>query len=187
MLEGSVRCFWVLLTIFRFLWVNLQLINICRQRSDEDIEAELYNMPRGLDRTYAQILQRIQHHPTALRELARRCLMWIFYAARPLHIKELLEAVQIGESAGKRENFSRYKEEAVIEACANLIEVNYGFVRLIHQSVKEYFTTQQELIIQEGFKEFFVNSTICHTILSHSCLSYLFQGFLDAGPCRNAE
>jgi hypothetical protein len=113
--------------------------------------------------------------------------VWVFYSARPLHIMELLEAVQIGESTRKRGNFSGYKEEAVIEACTNLIEVNYGFVRLIHQSVKEYFTTQQELIIQEGLKEFFVNSTIGHTILSHSCLSYLFQGFLDAGPCRNAE
>jgi ankyrin repeat protein len=172
------------------LWVNLQLINICRQRSDEDIEAELYNMPRGLDRTYAQILQRIQHHPTALRELARRCLMWIFYAARPLHIKELLEAVQIGESAGKRENFPRYEEEAVIEACANLIEVNYGFVRPIHFSVKEYFispesTAQPESTIQESPRELFVKSTMAHTLLSHSCLSYLLQGFLDAGPCKD--
>jgi ankyrin repeat protein len=172
------------------LWANLQLINICRQRSDEDIEAELYNMPRSLDRTYAQILQRIQQHPTALRELARRCLMWVFYAARPLHIKELLEAVQIRESAGKRENFPRYEEEAIIEACANLIEVNYGFVRPIHFSVKEYFispesTAQPESTIQESPREFFIKSTMAHTLLSHSCLSYLLQGFLDAGPCKD--
>jgi hypothetical protein len=44
--------------------------------------------------------------------------VWVFYSARPLHIKELLEAVQIGEYTGKRENFLRYEEEAVIEACA---------------------------------------------------------------------
>ena len=186
--EGSFHC--VLLTIFRFLWVNLQLINICRQRSDEDIEAELYNMPRGLDRTYARILQRIQQHPTALRGLARRCLMWVFYAARPLHVKELLEAVQIGESAGKQQNFPRYEEEAVVEACANLIEVNYGFVRPIHLSVKEYFispesTAQPESTIQESPGEFFVKSTMAHILLSHSCLSYLLQGFLDAGPCKD--
>ena len=169
------------------MWVNLQLLNICKQRSDEDIEAELGNIPRGLHRTYARILQRIRQHPIAIRELARRCLVWVFYSARPLHIRELLEAIQIGESTRKRENFSRYKEEAIIEACANLIEVNYGFVQPIHQSVKEYFTTQQELTIQEGFGEFFVNSTTGHTILSHSCLSYLLQGCLDAGPCKDME
>jgi ankyrin repeat protein len=189
--EVSVRSFYsILLTIFRFLWVNLQLTNICRQRSDQDIETELYNIPGGLDRTYARILQRIQQHPTALRELARRCLMWVFYAARPLHIKELLEAVQIEESARKRENFPRYDEEALIEACANLIEVNYGFVRPIHLSVKEYFislesTAKPELAIQESPREFFVKATMAHTLLSHSCLSYLLQGFLDAGPCKD--
>jgi ankyrin repeat protein len=115
--------------------------------------------------------------------------MWVFYAARPLHIKELLEAVQIEESAGKRENFPRYDEDAVIEACANLIEVNYGFVRPIHLSVKEYFvspesTAQPESTIQESPRELFVTSTMAHTLLSHSCLSYLLQGFLDAGPCK---
>jgi ankyrin repeat domain-containing protein 50 len=113
-------------------------------------------MPRGLDRTYSRSLQRIQQHPTALRVLARKCLIWVFYAARPLHIKELLEAVQIGESAGKQ-NFPRYEEEAVIESCANLIEVSYRFVRPIHHSVKEYITspkstTQPESIIREDCK-----------------------------------
>jgi hypothetical protein len=116
--------------------------------------------------------------------------VWVFYAARPLYINELLEAVQIGESAGKRENFPRYDEEAVIEACANLIEVNYGFVRPIHLSVKEYFispesTAQLESTIQESPREFFIKSTMAHTLLSHICLSYLLQGFLDAGPCKD--
>ena len=79
--------------------------------------------------------------------------MWVFYAARPLHIKELLEAVQIGESAGKRENFPRYEEEAVIEACANLIEVNYGFVRPIYLSVKEYFIVRVLKSLSRGLAE----------------------------------
>ena len=189
MLEDLYHVIWILLTIRRFLWVNLQLLNIRNQRSDQDIEAELYNVPRGLDRTYARILQRIQNHPPALRELAKRCLEWGFYASRPLHIKELLEAVQIRESVGKSENLPRYEEEAIIEACANLIEVNYGFVRPIHHSVKEYFctnsqsTTKPESTIQKGPKKFF-HSAMAHTALSYSCLSYLVQGFLDTGPCK---
>ena len=110
--------------------------------------------------------------------------MWVFYSARPLYINELLEAVQMGEYTGRPENFPRYEEEAVIEACANLIEVNNGFMRPIHQSVKEYFTTQPESAIQESCKEFFVDSTTAHTVLSRTCLSYLLQGFLDDGPCK---
>jgi hypothetical protein len=47
-LEKSIQCYLDLLTIFRFLWVNLQLLSICKQRSDQDIEAELGNIPRGL-------------------------------------------------------------------------------------------------------------------------------------------
>lgn len=28
---------------------------------------------------------------------------------------------------------------------------------------------------------------MAHTLLSHSCLSYLLQGFLDSGPCRDSH
>jgi hypothetical protein len=95
---------------------------------------------------------------------------------------ELLEPARIGESAGKRENCPRYKEEAVIEACANLIEVNYGFGRPIHLSVKEYFLSpesaaQPESTIQGSPGGFFGKPTIAHALLSHSYLSYLLQGF----------
>ena len=175
-------------SLLRILWVNLQLTNICRQRSDQDIEAELYNMPGGLDRTYARILQRMQQHPTALRELARRCLLWVFYAARPLHIKELLEAVQIKESAGKRENFPRYDEEAVIEACSNLIKVNYGFVRPIHLSVKENFISpesaaQPESTIRESsnFSSSRLWLTLCYHIPVYptSCKAFLILGLVE--------
>jgi hypothetical protein len=76
-----------------------------------------------------------------------RCLMWVFYAARPLRIKELLEAVQIEESAGRR------AEEAVSEVCANLIEVNYGFVRPIYLSVKEYFIVRVLKSLSRGLAE----------------------------------
>ncbi|KAH0544336.1 hypothetical protein FGG08_001477 [Glutinoglossum americanum] len=174
-----------------FLWVNLQLINICKQRSDQDIEAELHNTPRGLDHTYGRALQRICQQTTALRELAKRCFIWVLYAERPLHIKELLEAVQIEESAGKREDLTRYGQEAVIEACANLLEVDSELVRPIHYSVKEYFTgfkstAQLERADGEGLRGFFVSSTTAHTMLSHSCLSYLLQGFFNDGPCDNS-
>ncbi|KAI9860062.1 MAG: hypothetical protein M1813_006410, partial [Trichoglossum hirsutum] len=171
-----------------FLWVNLQLINICKQRSDQDIEAELGNMPRGLDQTYTRALQQIQQLALPLQELARRCFVWVIYAERPLHVGELLEAVQIEDSSGKRENLTRYGEDVVIEACVNLLEVDNGFVWPIHFSVKEHFTrraTRQDLAIQEGLGQFFVNLAAGHSMISHSCLSYLMQGFLNAGPCED--
>jgi ankyrin repeat protein len=172
----------------RFLWVNLQLLNICKQRSDEDIEIELRDTPRGLDRAYGRVWQQIYQQPIALRELARRCFVWVFYAARVLHIKELLEAVQIEDSAGKRENLRRYGEGTIIEACGNRIEVDNSLVRPIHYSVTEYFNSlksfvQPEQTFREGVREFPVGSTVAHVELSRSCLSYLLQGFLNAGPC----
>ncbi|KAH0563452.1 hypothetical protein GP486_001989, partial [Trichoglossum hirsutum] len=169
-----------------FLWVNLQLINICKQRSDQDIEVELGNTPRGLDRTYTQALHQIQQLAVPIQELARRCFAWVIYAARPLRVGELLEAVQIEDSSGKRENLTRYGEDVIIEACVNLLEVYNGYVRPIHFSVKEHFTrraTQQDIAVQEGLGQFFVNLAAAHIMISHSCLSYLMQGFLDAGPC----
>jgi hypothetical protein len=87
-------------------------------------------MPRDLGQTYGPALRRIHQQPTALRDLARRCFIWVLYAERPLHIKELLEVIHIGEPTG-------YGQEDVIEACANLLEVDNEIVRPIHSSVKE--------------------------------------------------
>jgi ankyrin repeat protein len=143
-------------------------------------------MPRGLDRMYARILRRIQQHPKALRDLARKCLVWVFYAARPLNIKGTARSYSNRRAFSVKEGFPRYDEEALIEACANLIEVNYGFVRPIHYSVQEYFTTRPESIIHEDPGKILVNSTVAHVMLSHFCLSYLLQGFLDAGPSEDS-
>ena len=45
MLKNIIQSYPDLLTIFRFLWVNLQLLNICKQRSQHDVEAELGDVP----------------------------------------------------------------------------------------------------------------------------------------------
>jgi hypothetical protein len=105
----------------RFLWVQLQLDNLCRQRSDGDIKEQLRSLPQGLNETYLRIVHQLDQQPKALRRLAKRSLTWVFYAARPLRMHELIDAVAIADTCKKQGDLKRYKGDVIIEACANLL------------------------------------------------------------------
>ena len=57
-----------------FLWVELQLNTLCRQRSDEDVEKVLSDLPKDLGATYARLAAQIPTNPNILQALAHKCL-----------------------------------------------------------------------------------------------------------------
>ena len=135
--------FWFLLNSCRFLWVDLQLKNLCQQESDPDILKELYLLPQGLYQTYARILCEMKKKPMTLQSLARKCLMWVFYAQRPLSMTELQVAVAIERPPSKTAT-AKYSAEAILGSCSNLLMEIDGFVRPIHYSVREFFTSPSQ-------------------------------------------
>src|SRR5580698_406375 len=79
------------LPLSRFLWVAFQLQEMCYLRSEDEIWTRLRSLPRGLNKTYLLILERIVRDRDP--ETARDVFRWIAGARRPLTLAELNEAV----------------------------------------------------------------------------------------------
>jgi hypothetical protein len=76
----------------RFRLVALQLEELGNLRIESKIRAAMHNLPSTLDDFYNRILLDIRKED---QEFAYRALQWISFAARPLSLKELAEAVII--------------------------------------------------------------------------------------------
>lgn len=127
----------------RFLWVDLQLGILCQQETEVDILNELNRLPQGLHQTYAKVLRQIKKKPEKLQLLARKCLMWVFYAQRPLSMTELQMVVAIDWPSPEKVT-PKYSAEAIPESCSNLLIEIDDFVRPIHYSVREFFPSPSQ-------------------------------------------
>uniref|UniRef100_A0A093VRU7 Ankyrin repeat and KH domain-containing protein mask n=2 Tax=Talaromyces marneffei PM1 TaxID=1077442 RepID=A0A093VRU7_TALMA len=122
-----------------FLWVYLQLEIIWSTCfTDAEIRLALSQLPKDLEETYQYCIQRInlQDNRTV------KVLKWVRFAARPLHIEELKEAVafDILDSAWNPERIPQ--QDFIIGCCANLVILDPmdHCVRFAHSSVKQYLT-----------------------------------------------
>ena len=83
------------------LWVVLVLAELKREVSNEffsfqDLRAKLVRLPTRLDSLYSHIVERLcRKHDDTRIEKARRILMWVTYARRPLTLDEFREAIAI--------------------------------------------------------------------------------------------
>ena len=123
--------------------MGLQLNSLCQQESDPDILEEVYRLPQGLHQTYARVLRQIKNKPEKLQRLNRKCSKWVFYAQRPLSMTELRLAVAI-EWPPQKKIAPKYSAEAILGSCSNLLMEIDDFVRPIHCSVREFFTSPSQ-------------------------------------------
>ena len=70
--------------------------------------------------------------------------MWVFYAQRPLPMKELQLAVSIEWSQKTNRISPTYNAETILESCSNLLVVADQRVRPIHYSVREFLTSPSQ-------------------------------------------
>lgn len=116
----------------------------------------------------------------------RRALQLIIYAARPVTVEEVAEAVitEVGQDSLDIE--SRLHHPGLLLAiCGSLVSFNDGEPGLAHYSVQEYLTSER---IQHGpAREFAMTETKAAFEISAICLTYL--GFTDfnIGPCSPAD
>ncbi|KAL9108612.1 MAG: hypothetical protein Q9187_008271 [Circinaria calcarea] len=166
-----------------FLWVNLQLENLCRQRSDRDIEEELFQLPQGLEATYQRLLKQISRQPKALKSLARKAMMCVLYAIRPLEPKELVEAVAFEKSSSSGDNPKEYSIEVILESCSNLLIDENRRIKPIHFSVKEFLT--RSLPAGDGTPKptYLWDFHDGHTEVAKGCMAYMMLNLTAEGPC----
>ncbi|KAJ5949946.1 hypothetical protein N7454_001530 [Penicillium verhagenii] len=157
-----------------FLWVDLQLKNICRisrAKKDHLIMESLTTLPRGLQNTYIRIAHRVENDDNYMRDLAMRCFTWVLNAQQPLCELELQHALTLyGDNIGQDIN----PISVILDACGNLLVVEDGIVRPIHFTVKEFFITQS---LQGPLRSLQDHDSV-HERLALDCLHYL-ENFLS--------
>ena len=132
-------------------------------------------MPSGLDNAFEETLQRIQSEPEDRRSLGMSALMWTSHARRPLHIKELLDALAIEDSERSLDPDNRPWQRQVLDCCFGLITLDgeRSVVRLVHYSVQEYLLQHRDRIFPLGADE----------VLAEKCLRYLLFEDFATGSC----
>ncbi|KAH7125709.1 ankyrin repeat-containing domain protein [Dendryphion nanum] len=159
-----------------FLWVNLQLDNLCRvskARMDQEVESALARLPKGLPKTYVRILERIEEQPSYMKALALNCLAWMIYAQRPLTTRELQYALATTLDCKTRQDLQPRSPGVILDACGNLLEETNGVIRPIHYTVQEFLITASEGLSQTTIRAQLLNSSAMHTRLSLVCLTYI--------------
>src|SRR4051794_15169669 len=124
-MEWYISCLLTLFSPYRFLWVEFQILDICRQDKESDIRNLIKSLPRGLDETYKRILERIAQDKKP--DLAFKVFTWVAGARRPLALNELAEAVALHYSF---KSYSQVQTQIsqdqikMIHNCCNLVIMN---------------------------------------------------------------
>lgn len=123
----------------RFLWVALQIEDICSQECDSDIRETLKKLPKDLPETYDRIISRIVQMGHA--ELAKKILLWVATARRPMILEELQEAIAV-KPHQKYSDPERFVNDIsqIVSWCGNLIVADEedNTVQFTHQTVKTF-------------------------------------------------
>ncbi|KAL0633451.1 hypothetical protein Q9L58_007664 [Maublancomyces gigas] len=166
-----------------FLWVALVIKDLSSCFLEAEVDTRLETLPKGLYGYYDSILGRI---PSEHRERAKQMLMWIVYAARPMTLVELNTALAISTASTTLniKNGQSHNLKLELETrCGMLIEFREGSnetVHLTHQSVKEFLTSETEVIEQSRFKlihhsAFYVPRCIANSLLGRNCIIHLLS------------
>lgn len=103
----------------------------------------LDNLPKTLKTTFEDIYRRIQSEEGRTPELAKKALMWVSCARRPLSLVEL--STMISQSSSIELGM-----DTLLEMCHNLLKVELGIVKFFHLSVTEFFATETCFTILEA-------------------------------------
>ncbi|KAI9788101.1 MAG: hypothetical protein M1816_007233 [Peltula sp. TS41687] len=136
-----------------FLWVKLQLDEVCEAPDDHHRRQVLKELPRTLEETYARTLRKI-NASKSMRQVAQKIFRWIVCARRPLTHRELMEA--IAHTAEDRcWNYSKIPQDPLLvgRACRNLVvkDEDEGTFSLAHYTVLQYLLSPTQEIALENF------------------------------------
>ncbi|XTI92171.1 hypothetical protein V2W45_1421691 [Cenococcum geophilum] len=156
-----------------FRYARWLLGHLAAQRTGRAIRTALTEMPRSLNETYAMLLNRIPISSPD-RELLHRCLLWLSFAARPLKLAELAEAVVLEHTDENVDSDCRlHSPEALFDVSQGLFDLNIdsGLVTLAHSSVKAFLVS--DWIKDSSVADFSLNNTIGHSEIMRFCLIYI--------------
>lgn len=163
----------------RFLLAQLHMDSLKNQPTLGHIKLALRNLPRGvkgLDETYKQAMERIQHQAESYRKLANQVLSWLTHTRRALTTKEMQHAVAVTPDMPDFDQDFLPGIEMLDSICAGLVTVDKDSdsIRLVHFTAQEFFVRTS----------WFPNA---QTDITATCITYLSFSAFEAGFCQTDE
>ncbi|KAJ9212083.1 hypothetical protein DTO166G4_6360 [Paecilomyces variotii] len=168
-----------------FLWVELQLKDLSKV-PECDLEDQLQYLPTGLDAMYIRMIRSIKKLPRASSSLARRCMLWVTYAKRPLTGSELKELVSFMASpSGSNQDHDsmscsshkHYSSEDITNSCFGLFQMDIDSepVRPVHYSMQEVFSNRTDTEFPDDCRDFFLSPEKANLQLAKACIRVLLS------------
>jgi ankyrin repeat protein/nucleoside phosphorylase len=163
----------------RFLLAQLLMDSFRDKLTVRDVKSALRNLPQGSDAydvAYHDAMERIFAQGDGPSKMARKILVWILCAHRPLSTLELLHALAVepGDTEIDEENIM--ETEQLLTFCTGLVTIDEqsGSVRFTHYTTQDYLRRYQHMWLPHAEIEIF-----------RSCTAYLSFNSLAAGPCSS--
>ena len=167
--------------LHRFRWVYCQLEILSRLRTPGAVRAALASLPPTLDKTYEELLSRIDGEED--RMLAREIFELLAFSLRPMALSEVSEFLQITPGIKSLDDSKRLTNpKDILSICGSLLNLQSdvkGIITLAHHSVKTYFTSNPK-----GKASYFkLSATEAHRNIAIKCLAYLSYDDFSGPPC----
>ena len=173
----------VILTRSSFRWVNCQLEALSEMNTISEIKEALNHVPKTLGETYQTILKAIPSHQA---QLTKRCLLWLAFSLKPMHLPSLAEAVLISEEkAVINDDVRLLRPEILVKLCSRLInfDVLTTSVDLAHSSVYDFLTSEELASSENSY--FYLDESECYTSLAKRCINYMMLPAFSSGACTD--
>ncbi|KAH8691069.1 hypothetical protein GQ44DRAFT_780332 [Phaeosphaeriaceae sp. PMI808] len=152
--------------IIEFLLALLHLDSLLAKTTAKAVKIAPEKLPTeadAYDYAYKDAMERIEGQLANHTGLAKRVLLWITYAERPLITSELHHAlaVEVGKPELDRDNFTDVED--MVSVCAGLVTIDEDHtIRLVHYTAQEYFGRIQRVWFPNAEAE-----------IARTCISYL--------------
>ncbi|KAI1125886.1 hypothetical protein F5Y10DRAFT_294264 [Nemania abortiva] len=171
-----------------FIWARLMMDYInspALTRQSRLVALRSVTRHETIEKMYSRILNLIMDKIRPEREMAKRVLAWVTWAARPLTTNEVMDIVQRYKTPLDQSNLLELDsepddellsfQEAAVFVCASLVEVADNKLRLIHQSAAEFLkASSDETFDNDAAVEYFkFLKEEAHDQLATECFYYL--------------
>ncbi|KAJ7242059.1 ankyrin repeat-containing domain protein [Mycena rebaudengoi] len=158
-----------------FLLAKLHIDSLATKNTVKAVREALRNLPKDLNHTYDEALQRIDRQNEDDRNTAQLTLCWVSNAKRLLSVSELIEALAVEPGTVALDPDARLNINTVLSVCAGLVIIDQaGTVRLIHYTTQRYLDGVQLLRFPDA-----------QTQLTGTCIMYLSFDTITNLPPRS--
>jgi len=159
------------------LLAQLHVEALAKKQTRKAVRLALNALPKGLDDTYEEILQRIESQDDDDVMLARQLLSWISFAKRPLKlsvVQDAIAAMSLEPEEGYFDLESLPEEDILLAVCAGIVtfEKESTNIRLVHYTTQEFFERRRDTVFPDG-----------QIGIARACIRYMtLKDFLDLTP-----